>query len=158
MIVSISIVQPNELSRLACLATVDGLMAEKDWDRNAVSRYLKLYDDFQNLLMLLIFLFGGQVPRGTYLLAVEHCNSPFNRRGICIYSGTVIIINTVNKARRSTNREFYMVRVLPKEAAKLFYNYLVYIRPLYFLLYRRCLHVELDTSLLFFSAVNPKEP
>lgn len=41
-----------ELSRLACLASCDG------------------------------FLLGGQVPRGTDLLAVEHCNSPSNRRGV----------------------------------------------------------------------------
>ena len=133
-------------------------MTDDDWNMDAVRRYLKLHDDFQGLLMLLIFLFGGQVPRGTDLLAVEHCNSPSNRRGVYIYAGTIVIINNVNKARRATNREFYVVRVLPKEAAELFYAYLVYIRPLYCMLYRRCLHVDLDTSLLFFSATDPKNP
>jgi hypothetical protein len=108
--------------------------------------------------MLLIFLFGGQMPRGTDLLAVEYCNSPSNRRGVCIYAGTITIINNVNKARRATNREFYVVRVLPKEAAELFYAYLVYIRPLYCMLYRRCLHVNFDTSLLFFLTTDPKNP
>jgi hypothetical protein len=133
-------------------------MTDDDWNMDAVRRYLKLHDDFQGLLMLLIFLFGGQVPRGTDLLAVEHCNSPSNRRGVYIYVGTIVIINNVNKARRATNREFYVVRVLPKEAAELFYAYLVYIRPLYCMLYRRCLHVDLDTSLLFFSATDPQKP
>jgi hypothetical protein len=147
-----------ELSRLACLAAADGLMTNDDWNMNAVWRYLKLHDDFLGLLMLLIFLFGGQVPRGTDLLAVEHYNSPSNRRGVCIYAGTVIIINTVNKARRATNREFYVARVLPKEVGELFYYYLVYIRPLYCMLYRRCLHTDLDTSLLFFSPIDQGKP
>jgi hypothetical protein len=87
------------------------------------------------------------VLRGADLLATEHCNSSSNRRGICIYAGTIIIISTVNKARRATNREFYVVRVLPKEVAELFFSYLVYIyiRPFYCMLYRRCLHIELNT-------------
>jgi hypothetical protein len=114
-----------ELSRRACLADTEGLMADDDWDTRAMRQYLDLQREFQGSIMLLISLFGGQMPRGTDLLAVSHCNSATNRRGIFVYEGKFAIMMQVNKARRATNREFSVVRYLPDDLAPLLYQYLV---------------------------------
>jgi len=147
-----------ELSRRACLSDVGGLMADENWDTHAVRQYLDLQREFQGSIMVLISLFGGQMPRGTDLLAVAHCNSAANRRGVFIYEGKIAIMTQVNKARRATNREFYVVRYLPDVLAPLLYNYLVYIRRFCNMLYRTCLELNMETLLLFPSVANPHEP
>jgi len=136
-----------ELSRLACLSDVGGLMADDDWDLHAVRQYLELQREFQGWIMLLVSLFGGQMPRGTDLLAVGHCNSSANRRGVFVYDGKLAIMNQVNKARRATNREFYVVRFLPDSVALLLCKYLVYIRRFCNMLHRTCL----DASAISFA-------
>lgn len=128
-----------ELSKLACLTTTGALMTDDDWDRHAVRQYLDLYDELQRLVMLLICFYGGQWPRGTDILAVAHRNSADNRRGVCIYSGSIAIINQVNKARRATNKEFYVVRFLDNEISRIVYWCLVYVRPVCCMLQRACL-------------------
>ena len=59
-----------EFSRRACLATVNGLMTDNDWDSVAVRHYLNQYDHLTYLLVLLVYLVGGQAPRGTELFAL----------------------------------------------------------------------------------------
>lgn len=51
-----------ELSRGACLAAVNGLMTDDDWDSVAVCCYLDRYDYLTQLLVLLVYLIGGQCP------------------------------------------------------------------------------------------------
>jgi hypothetical protein len=98
------------------------------------------------------------MPRGTDLLAVAHCNSAANRRGIFLYEGKFAIMTQVNKARRATNREFFVVRYLPDDLAPLLYQYLVYIRRFCDMLHRTCLGLDIDTPLMFPSTANPHEP
>ncbi len=110
-----------ELSRIACLATNDGLMTDDGWDYVAVRQYVSLYRELQRLNMLLIYLHGGSTPRGTDLLAVTHRNTPDARRGVCVYANTIAVISQVNKARRTTNKEFYVVRFLDKYTTRIMY-------------------------------------
>jgi len=147
-----------DLSRRACLASFDGLMTDDSWDMDAVKRYLALHHEMLRLLMLLIHLTAGQAARGTEMLAVEHRNGPSTLRGICVYSGTIIVITRHHKCRRATNNEFQVARFLPREVATLFYQYLAYIRPFTCMIRRVCLGVDVDSSLLFFSVASPKEP
>jgi hypothetical protein len=147
-----------ELSRMACLATVNGLMTDDTWDFNAVDRYLDWYNDITRLLVLLIYLVGGQAPKGTELFALDHCNGSSTSRGVCVYSGKMALISRHHKARRTTNSEFQVVRFLPKEPGKILYYYLVFIRPFACMLYRTCYDTDADSTLLFSSPVHPKEP
>ena len=82
-----------ELSKRACLATVNGLMMDDDWDIVLIHRYLDLYDHITQLLVLLVYLVGGQAPRGTKLLALEHCNRALTTRGVCVYAGKMALIS-----------------------------------------------------------------
>jgi hypothetical protein len=147
-----------ELSRRACFPDAEGLLTDDDWDTRVVRQYLDLQREFQGSIMLLISLFGGQMPRGTDLLAVAHCNSAANRRGIFLYEGKFAIMTQVNKARRATNREFFVVRYLPDDLAPLLYQYMVYIRQFCDMLHRTCLGLDIDTPLMFPSTAYPHEP
>jgi hypothetical protein len=147
-----------ELSRRACLATANGLMTDDDWDLVAVRRYLDRYDHLTHLLVLLVYLVGGQAPRGTELFALEHCNGASTSRGVCVHAGKMALISRHHKARRTTNSEFQVVRFLPKEPSKILYHYLVFIRPFACMLFRICYNTDAESTLLFSSPVNPKEP
>jgi len=147
-----------ELLRIACLATNDSLMTDNGWNHAAVRQYVSLYRELQRLNMLLIYLHGGSTPRGTNLLAVTHRNTPDARRGVCIYANTIAVISQVNKARRTTNKEFYILRFLDKDTSRIMYQELTYIRPFCCMLERTCLGSDINSPLLFPSVVNPAEP
>jgi hypothetical protein len=108
-----------KLSRKACLATVDGLMTDDSWDKTEFRRYLDWYDDMLQLLVVLIYLLGGQVPRGTELLTIEHRNGSSTSRGVCVYSSKIALICRHHKSRRTTNHEFHVVRFLPAGSSRI---------------------------------------
>jgi hypothetical protein len=147
-----------ELSRRACLATVNGLMTDDDWDSVAVRCYLDRYERLTHLLVLLVYLVGGQAPRGTELFALEHCNGASTSRSVCVHAGKMALISRHHKARRMTNREFQVVRFLPKEPSKILYYYLVFVRPFACMLYRICYNMDTESTLLFSSPVKSKGP
>lgn len=147
-----------ELSRRACLATVNGLMTDDDWDTAAVRRYLDRYEHLTRLLVLLVYLVGGQALRGTKLFALEHCNSALTSRSVCVHAGKMALISQHHKARRTTNKEFHVVRFLLEELGKVLYYHLVFVRPFACMLYRTCYNIDTDSTLLFSSLLKPKEP
>ncbi|KAJ6267416.1 hypothetical protein PSV08DRAFT_229224 [Bipolaris maydis] len=147
-----------DLSRRASLDTVSGLMTDNDWNRQAVGQYLDQYSAMTELVMLLVYLVGGQASRVTELSALEHCNGPSTSRGICVYSRKMALIFRHGKSRRATNHEFIVVRFLPEEASRLMYYYLVFIRPFACMLYRACLGMDINSTLLFSSPSSPSRP
>ncbi|KEQ72725.1 hypothetical protein M436DRAFT_48209, partial [Aureobasidium namibiae CBS 147.97] len=52
-------------------------------------------------------------PRGIEILLLECYNGPSTECGIYVYKGSVIYVIRHYKARKITNREFYVVRYLP---------------------------------------------
>lgn len=140
-----------ELSRRACLATVDGLITDKSQDYIAVGRYLDLVNEFLRHILVLAYLTSGQAPRGTELLSIEHYNTLAISRGVCIYSGKIILISRHTKSRRTTNKEFLVVRFLPARLSALIFFYLVYIRPFVYMLNRICFNWHQEELLLFAS-------
>ncbi|XP_014550613.1 hypothetical protein COCVIDRAFT_42919 [Bipolaris victoriae FI3] len=132
-----------DLSRRASLDTVSGLMTDNDWNRQAVRQYLDQYSEMTELVMLLAYL---------------HCNGPSTSRGICVYSRKMALVFRHGKSRRATNRELIVVRFLSEEAGRLMYYYLVFIRPFACMLYRACLGMDIDSTLLFSSPSSPSKP
>ena len=119
-----------DLANLACEIGPQSLSRRGTWDWEAVFRYRK---KVQSLLLLILGMFattGGQFPRSTELSPIETCNSSTSERGIYVYNGSIIFVTRYSKAKRSTNREFNVVRVLPVRAGHVLYRYLVYILPL----------------------------
>ena len=68
------------------------------------------------------------------------------------------LISRHHKARRTTNKEFHVVRFLPEEPGKVLYYYLVFVRPFACMLYRICYNMDTESTLLFSSPLKPKEP
>jgi len=118
-----------QLLTRACMDRADGLLSNNQWDREAVFRYLRRKEVVLESLLAVMYVLSGQGPRSTELLGLQHCNGPFNERGVYIHNGSMVYIARYHKARRSTNREFYVVRYLPWVAGRLLFYYLVYIRP-----------------------------
>jgi hypothetical protein len=147
-----------ELSRRACLSTVNGLMTNDDWDTVAVRHYLDRYDHLTHLLVLLVYLVCGQAPRGYERFYLEHCNEASTSRGVYVHAGKMALISRNHKARRTTNSEFHVVRFLPREPSKILYHYLVFIRPFACMLFRICYIMDAESTLLFSSPVRPREP
>ncbi|KAL6789482.1 hypothetical protein GGI42DRAFT_347252 [Trichoderma sp. SZMC 28013] len=98
------------------------------WNWQAVFKYFKKEEAFRGLLGLAIHITGGQTPRWSELLSLWCENAELGERGIYVYGGKMIYLMRHHKAKRSTNREFIVVRFLPGEVGHLLYKYLVYIR------------------------------
>lgn len=94
-----------------------------------MKRYLALCKETLMLLLLLVYLVGGQAARGTELLTIEHRNGASTSRGVYIYRGMVALVVRHNKTRVTTDHEFHVVIFLPPATSRLLYLYLVYVRP-----------------------------
>jgi len=119
-----------DLMNLAYEPGPNSLSRRGTWDWESVFRYRK---KVQSLLLMILGMFastGGQFPRTTELFPLEICNSTTSERGIYVYNGSIVFVTRHNKAKRSTNREFNVVRFLPVRAGHILYQYLVYILPL----------------------------
>ncbi|KAH8749809.1 hypothetical protein BGZ57DRAFT_1019545 [Hyaloscypha finlandica] len=131
-----------ELSRRACNACGRGLFERGGWDWKAISLYWKSGETFLEMLMCLLYSLGGQVPRGPELFSIECQNGPLTERGIYVYNGYMVYIIRHHKAKRSTNREFNVVRFLPVQVGHILYKYLVYIRPFINMLHDEYFHAS----------------
>ncbi|KAJ5602288.1 hypothetical protein N7510_011822 [Penicillium lagena] len=100
------------------------------WRPHAVKEYLKLVDRFLQRLLLLVFMTGGQPPRGTELLALRHRNTPEGRhRNIFIEHGLVSTVTAYSKSQRVTNTTKLIHRYLPQAVSELLVYYLWLILP-----------------------------
>lgn len=121
-----------------------------------MTRYLKLHDELLKVIMLLVHISGGQGGRITELLTIEHTNTASRLRSIYFYAGRMFFLTHHHKARLRTHNEFQVARFLPEPVAFVIYNYLVFIRPLTYMLLRACFRKESDhQALLFRPASNP---
>ncbi|KAF6795410.1 hypothetical protein CMUS01_15927 [Colletotrichum musicola] len=146
------------LSQQVSLANLDGLLSANGWVQHKVRRYLESSDTLLKLLLLLVYLTGGQAARGTELMSVEHQNVSSTSRGIYVYSGTMVIVTRHHKSRHATNNEFQVARFLPAAVGRLLYLYLVYIRPFSRMLCRVCLGADnTDSSVLFRPLLRPTD-
>ncbi|KAL6789523.1 hypothetical protein GGI42DRAFT_347229 [Trichoderma sp. SZMC 28013] len=98
------------------------------WNWGAVYKYKRKEEVFRGLLGLAMHVTGGQTPRWSQLLSLWCENGEFGERNIYVYGGSMAYLIRHHKAKRSTNREFIVVRFLPAEVAHLLYKYLAHIR------------------------------
>jgi hypothetical protein len=77
--------------------------------------------------MAILHTAGGQAPRGTELFSREHQYGASTERGVYVYNGHMVYVTRYYKAKRSTNKEFNVVRFLLARAGVLLFYYLVYI-------------------------------
>ena len=140
------------LTRL-CTLGPHPLMHHDTWDVSAALDFLQRHEKLVVSIWLLLYLDAGQVPRLVDLNSLEVRNSHINLRGIFVYNNRLMYLIRSNKARRSTNHEFYVAGFPSRGCnADLFY-YLVYIRPCVEAVLRHCFGLAENNTLLF--ATNP---
>jgi hypothetical protein len=69
---------------------------------------------------------GGQVAQVSELFSLEYENGSSTERGLYVYNGFMIHVTRHHKAKRSTNREFNVVRFLCGRGGQVVFKYLVY--------------------------------
>ena len=146
------------LSTRACTAQGDGLLRGDRWDLKAVSEYLKMSEEYQGYLAAMMLTLGGQAPRATEVLSLEFYNGQSTEHRVYAYNGFMMFVIRHHKAKKSTNKEFTVVRFLPANPGKLLFYYLVYIRKVVAMLRRETSGIRDSTSLLFCSLHTPDRP
>lgn len=140
-----------QLFHRACAAGPDSLIQGDQWHLWSVSRYLGLHESYLADLMLVMEIWCGLTARGSELFSIEVCNGPINPRGIYLYNGQVMYVAPHHKARRSTDHAFHVARYFPPFAGHLIVKYLVFIRPLVYMVLRKCMKTSTASNLLFVS-------
>jgi hypothetical protein len=144
-----------QLSSRACLDPVDGLMTGNQWNARAVQRYLKEDTKCLTLLMLVMYLRGGQAPRAPELFSIECMNGTSTSRGVYADAGRLVYIIHHAKARHATNQEFQVARYLDRQDSELLAAYLIYVRPFVELIRRSYYGSDNKRRLLFAAHDNP---
>jgi hypothetical protein len=150
-----------QLSARACTTEDGGLIRNGEWNHAAISQYLRRKEAFLETLMAILHTTGGQAPRSTELFSLEYQNGSSTERGVYVYNGRMAYVTRYHKARRSTNKEFNVVRFLPPQPGLLLFYYLVYIFPFTKMLLREsggANRPEPRSSLLFHSDQAPDKP
>ncbi len=96
-----------------------------DWNGPSFKEYLHAADDFLKRLIFLLFVLGGQPPRGSEIAPLLLVNKIDHSRNLYFYKNTICFLFSYNK----TGPARYIPRFLPREVSQLFLKYLVYIRP-----------------------------
>jgi hypothetical protein len=144
-----------ELVVRAYTAGKNGLAKDGVWKWHAVTAYLKQVRKMEEQLAGGLYTACGQTPRIRELFSLEYENDLNTTCGVHVWGGYMAYIICHHKAKRLTNREFYVVRFLPVRLGHVLFKYLVYIRRLADLLRREQLSADkrgwqcLQTRLLF---------
>ncbi|KAJ4175798.1 hypothetical protein NW767_015667 [Fusarium falciforme] len=141
----------------AYTSSKNGLARGGTWKWHAVVSYLKRVAEMEEQLAGGLHTACGQSPRVRELFSLECENGPSTTCGVYVWACYMVYVIRHHKAKRLTNREFYVVRFLPVRLGRVLYLYLVYIRKLANLLRREQVgHTEshqerTQTRLLFHS-------
>ncbi|RFN54792.1 hypothetical protein FIE12Z_930 [Fusarium flagelliforme] len=150
-----------DLLARAYTAGKNGLAKDGVWKWHAVTAYLKQVRKMEEQLAGGLYTACGQTPRVRELFSLEYENGLNTTCGVRVWGGYMAYIICHHKAKRVTNREFYVVRFLPVRLGHVLFKYLVYIRRLADLLHREQLGADkrglqcLQTRLLFHNNGRP---
>jgi hypothetical protein len=100
------------------------------WEKKAVQAYFEKVDNFLERLLLLIHMTGGQPPRGTELMGLQHSNTAQGQhRGIFVEEGLISTVTSYHKGYNITGSTKIIHRYLPKEVSELLVYYLWLVLP-----------------------------
>jgi hypothetical protein len=104
--------------------------SQLQWKKKAVKAYFEKVDEFLERLLLLIHITGGQPPRGTELIGLQHSNSAQGQhRGIFVEEGLISTVTSYHKGYNITGSTKIIHRYLPKEVSELLVYYLWLVLP-----------------------------
>ena len=96
----------------------------------AVQEYQQKVEQFQEKLLFIMHMVGGQPARATELLGIRYANTKQGGlRNIFIDRGMVAFVTTYHKNYRQTGKMKIIHRYLPKEVGELLLRYLWLVLP-----------------------------
>ncbi|KAJ4253740.1 hypothetical protein NW764_016372 [Fusarium oxysporum] len=131
-----------ELVVRAYTAGKNGLAKDGVWKWHTVTAYLKQVKKMEEQMAGGLYTACGQTPRIRELFSLEYENGLNTTCGVRVWGGYMAYIICHHKAKRLTNREFYVMRFLPVRLGHVMFKYLVYIRRLADLLRREQLSAD----------------
>jgi hypothetical protein len=104
--------------------------SQLQWKKKAVQAYFDKVDAFLERLLLLIHVTGGQPPRGTELIGLQHSNTAQGQhRGIFVKEGLISTVTSYHKGYNITGTTNIIHRYLPEQVSELLVYYLWLILP-----------------------------
>jgi hypothetical protein len=101
------------------------LQSQLQWKKKAVQAYFDRLDQFLEQLLLLIHMTGGQLPRGTKLIGLQHSNTAQGQhRGMFVEKSSISTVTSYHKGYNITGSTKIIHRYLPSEASELLVYYL----------------------------------
>jgi superfamily II DNA helicase RecQ len=116
------------MDQAARLEGSDQLMDKNGWRKRAVRRYLKLDEEFQELLAIVCHLTEGMLARVKEFLIIRAENGTTQDRGIFIIDGKVVLVTRYSKQQAITDRPKLIPRWLPSPIDQLKVLYMAYAR------------------------------
>ena len=108
----------------------DGGEQDHPYRAEAVMEYQQKVEQFQEKLLLIMHLVGGQPARATELLGMRHSNTKQGGlRNIFIDRGMMAFVTTYHKNYQQTGKMKIIHRYLPKEVGELLLQYLWLVLP-----------------------------
>ena len=105
-------------------------MRKEQVRKEEVEAYQQEIERFQELLLILMHISGGQAARAPKLLGIRWKNTEQGSvRNIFIEDGLVAFVTTYHKGYRSSNNIKIIHRYLPREIRELLVYYLWLVRP-----------------------------
>ena len=96
--------------------------------KSNMKKTLALCEDFVKDLAAIVYLHGGQPPRGTELMSTLIMNLPTRIRNFIVINGKVFIVGFLNKTTFITNADKAIPRMFPDLLGKILVNYISFIR------------------------------
>ncbi|KAG8674011.1 hypothetical protein FPOAC1_007330 [Fusarium poae] len=119
---------PEDL--IASSRKTDLLDQTGEWKWAGIRKYLKLVKRFEEFLLLLAHITGGQPSRGEEITGLRLINGINRDRNIFIIDGKVVLVTQYHKSLAHFDSPKVIPRFLPGRIGQLFVMYMIYIRPL----------------------------
>jgi RecQ family ATP-dependent DNA helicase len=84
---------------------------------------------FKELLLFLVFICGGQPPRGSEILSVKHSNTIRSQRNFFVEDGMIVYVTEYHKGYSINGSTKIIHRYLPREVGELFVYYMWLVLP-----------------------------
>jgi superfamily II DNA helicase RecQ len=101
-----------------------------EWKWAGIRKYLKLVKRFEEFLLLLAHITGGQPSRGEEITGLRLVNGINRDRNVFIIDGEVVLVTQYHKSLAHFDSPKVIPRFLPGRIGQLFVIYMIYIRPL----------------------------
>jgi hypothetical protein len=99
------------------------------WDLTQWRTYADHYSTFQENVLLLFHMLGGQAPRGAELLTLRIMNTDSMERNLYLVGSDLVYVLRYHKGQSKTRFQKKIARFLPESLKRIILVYLYHVRP-----------------------------